>query len=451
MDLILKLTLVVALIALNGFFVAAEFAIIRVRQTRIGELVDQGNRAAGIIHTFLGRLSTYLSATQLGVTLTSLALGALTEPVIAPLLRSPLALLGVSVTSHHAAAIALLIGLILITIFQVIFGELLPKWWVIAHAEPTVLAVAWPMRVCIILGTPMIWAIESAATVIARWMHIEPGVVHMQAHSEEEILAIMAHSHQEGELRPSEIEIAENVFDFAHTQAKEIMVPRVDIIYLSTTWSTQENVNIAVDSGYTRYPLCEGDKDHIIGMIHIKDLLAISAVPNGNIRTVMRPIINIPETKPIDELLKELQKSHSHQAVILDEYGGTSGLVTLEDIIEELIGEIQDEHDKPPSFEVLDEKNDVFAFAGTLSINDVADKLEMTIDNPADYETIGGYALYELHLPARVGVVARLGDYEVTVTEVAGRRIKRLTFKKDAVDEESDDQEAESRKKVSGT
>ena len=165
----------------------------------------------------------------------------------------------------------------------------------------------------------------------------------------------MAHSHQQGELRPSEIEIAENVFDFAHTQAKEIMVPRVDMVYLSTTWPLARNVEVAVESGFTRYPLCEGDRDHVIGMIHIKDLLAIAGNPNADIRTIKRDIIGIPETKPIDELLKELQKSHTHQAIVVDEYGGTAGLVTLEDIIEELIGEIQDEHDQPPPLLPLDE------------------------------------------------------------------------------------------------
>jgi CBS domain containing-hemolysin-like protein len=192
----------------------------------------------------------------------------------------------------------------------------------------------------------------------------------------------------------------------------------------------QQNLDVARDSGYTRYPVCEGDKDHIIGMIHIKDLLGISAEPEADLRSITRPIINIPETKPIDELLKELQKSHSHQAVVLDEYGGTSGLVTLEDIIEELIGEIQDEHDKPPSFEVIDEDKDIYDFAGTISIDDVADKLEIEISNPADYETIGGYALYELHIAPRLGASAHLDGYDVGVIEVAGRRIKRLRFTK---------------------
>lgn len=428
MELILKLTFVIFLIALNGFFVAAEFAIIRARQTRITELVEQGNKEAMAVNSFLSKLDTYLSATQLGVTLASLAIGAIGASAAAALIRSLFVSLGISVTTGRAEAIAVLIGFIIITFLHVIFGELLPKWWVIAHSEPTVLAVAFPMRIAIFLGTPLIKPIEYLATIIARLIKIEPGVAHMQAHSEDEILAIMAHAHKEGELRPSEIEIAENVFDFAHTQAKEIMVPRVDIIYLSTTWTLQENLDVAVDSGYTRYPVHEGDKDHIIGMIHIKDLLAISADPEASLRTITRPIINIPETKPIDELLKELQKSHSHQAVVLDEYGGTSGLVTMEDIIEELIGEIQDEHDKPPSFEVVDEEKHIYNFAGTISIDDVADKLEIEIDNPAEYETIGGYALYELHMAPRIGATAPLDGYDVSVIEVAGRRIKRLRF-----------------------
>ncbi len=284
------------------------------------------------------------------------------------------------------------------------------------------------MKLFLFLGYPLIVILENAAKAIARPLHIEPGDAHEQAHSEEEILAIMAHSHRQGELRPSEIEIAENVFDFAHTQAKEIMVPRVDMVYLSTTWPMSRNLEVAVENGFTRYPLCEGDRDHVLGMVHIKDLLAISANPSADIRSVKREIIGIPETKPIDELLKELQKSHTHQAIVVDEYGGTAGLVTLEDIIEELIGEIQDEHDEPPPLLPLDEIGRAYSVAGTVALDEVSETLGVPIDNPADYDTIGGYALHELRLPPRHGATARLDGYDVSVAEVTGRRIRRLLF-----------------------
>lgn len=424
----LMLALTLLLVALNGFFVAAEFALIRVRQTRIAELVSEGNLPARAVQNLLGRLDTYLSATQLGVTLASLALGAIGEPAVAHILQGLFATLGIGPHSASAHVIAIGLGFVLITFFHIIFGELLPKWWVIAYTEQTALAVSRPMRLFLTLGYPLIIILESAAKAIAKPLHIQPGDGHEQAHSEEEILAIMAHSHQQGELRRSEIEIAENVFDFAHTQAKEIMVPRVDIVYLSTTWPLERNVQVSVESGFTRYPLCDGDRDHVIGMIHIKDLLALSAQPNGDIRSIKRDIIGIPETKPIDELLKELQKSHTHQAVVVDEYGGTAGLVTLEDIIEELIGEIQDEHDQPPPFLPLDETGKSYSVAGTVALDEVAETLGVPIDNPADYDTIGGYALHELRLPPRHGASARLDGFDVSVAEVTGRRIRRLLF-----------------------
>ena len=422
------LALTLLLVALNAFFVAAEFAMIRIRQTRIAELVSEGNVPARAVRDLLARLDTYLSATQLGVTLASLALGAVGEPSVAHILRGLFDTLGIAHDSASAHVIAIGLGFVLITFFHIIFGELLPKWWVIAHTERTALAVSRPMRAFLLLGYPLILILESAAKAIARPLHIQPGDGHEQAHSEEEILAIMAHSHQQGELRPSEIEIAENVFDFAHTQAKEIMVPRVDMVYLSTTWSLARNVEVSVESGFTRYPLCEGDRDHVIGMIHIKDLLAIAGKPDADIRAIKRDIIGIPETKPIDELLKELQKSHTHQAVVVDEYGGTAGLVTLEDIIEELIGEIQDEHDQPPPLVPLDETGRSYSVAGTVALDEVAETLGMPISNPDDYDTIGGYALHELRLPPRHGASARLDGFDVSVAEVTGRRIRRLLF-----------------------
>lgn len=428
MDAYLKLGLTLFLVALNAFFVAAEFAFVRIRQTRVAELVELGNARARTVRALLARLDTYLSATQLGVTLASLALGYIGEPAMSALLTPLFAKLGVSPHSRYAHLLAGGVGFVFITSLHIIFGELLPKWWVIAHTEKTALRVAGPMRLFLTVGKPLIFLLESSAKLIARRLKIEPGDEHEQAHSEDEILAIMEHSRDRGEIRPSELEIADNLFEFAHTLAKEIMVPRVDIVALSTAWTVGRNVEVAVDNGFTRYPIGDPDRDNIIGMVHIKDLLAIAGDPQAEIRSVMRPIGVIPETKPIDELLKELQKSHSHQALVLDEYGGTAGLVTLEDIIEELIGEIQDEHDKPPPLQQLDAEGRKFSVAGTVAIEDVSETLNLPIENPDEYDTIGGYALHELHLTPRMGATARLDGYDVSVAEVVGRRIRRLLF-----------------------
>jgi len=418
------------LVAINSFFVAAEFALVRVRQTRILELAEGGNRRAKSVHSLLSRLDTYLSATQLGVTLASLALGYIGEPAMSAVLTDSLHHLGIVTTGRYIAGISVAVGFVLITSLHIIFGELLPKWWVIAHTEETALAVAAPMRLFLSLGKPLIMMLESAAKLIARRLKIEPTDEHEQAHSEDEILAIMEHSRSKGALRASEIEIADNLFEFAHTQAKEIMVPRVDMLCLNTQWSIGRNVEVAIENGFTRYPLAEGDRDHIIGMVHIKDLLAIAGSPEADLHSIKREMIAIPETKPIDDLLKELQKSHVHQAVVVDEYGGTAGMVTLEDIIEELIGEIQDEHDKPLPLEQLDESGSRYSVAGTVALDEVAETLGFVIDNPSDYDTIGGYALHGLRLPPRNGASARLEGYDVAVSNATGRRIRRLLFTK---------------------
>ena len=431
----LQLGLTLLLVALTGFFVAAEYAMIRVRRTRIDELAEQGSAPARIVQKNLQSLDTFLSATQLGVTIATLGLSLVGEPIMERLLHPILASFnhgpGSAGTIH---TISFAIGFVIITFFEVVFGELLPKWTVIEHAEKAAFFVAYPMNFFVRVFYPIVWILEKSAGGVAKLCGLHPDDVgaHEQAHSEDEILAIMTHSQSQGELRPSELEIADRLFEFAHTQAKEIMVPRVDMICLSTTWTIGKNVEVAIENGFTRYPLCEGDRDHIRGMIHIKDLLAIAGNPNADIMTVNREILAIPETKQIDDLLKELQKSHSHQAVVVDEYGGTSGLVTLEDIIEELIGEIQDEHDEPPPLERLDEEGSKFSIAGTVALDDVAETLGVPIHNPEDYDTIGGYVLHQLRLPARAGASARLDGFDVAVSDATGRRIRRLLFTRHA-------------------
>jgi len=432
MEPYLQLGLTFLLVALTGFFVAAEYALIRVRRTRMDELAEQGHAAAKIVRANLQNLDTYLSATQLGVTIATLCLSLVGEPIMERLITAALHPFPLHLAEVPLKTLALILGLVVITFVEVVFGELLPKWTVIEHPERAAFFVAYPMGFFVRLFYPLVWLLEKTAQAVAKLvgLHPEEAGAKEQAHSEDEILAIMTHSHNQGELRPSEVEIADRLFEFAHTQAREIMVPRVDMIALNTAETMSDNLQVAIDNGFTRYPLCEGDRDHVIGMVHIKDLLAIAANPNAEIRSIQRPILAIPETKPIDELLKELQKSHSHQAVVVDEYGGTAGMVTLEDIIEELIGEIQDEHDEPPPLEILDAAGGKYSIAGTVALEEVAETLGVPIDNPDEYDTIGGYALHQLRLAPRHGATARLDGYDVSVSEVSGRRIRRLLFTK---------------------
>jgi len=428
----LQLALSFLLVAATGFFVVSEYAIIRIRRTRIDELAEQGSAPAKAVQSNLSRLDTYLSATQLGVTMSTLGLSLVGEPVVQAGLVSLLRLVHVHIAQGVLITLSVVLGFFIITFFEVIFGELLPKWYVIENTERAALISAYPMDFFVRIFYPAIWLLEATASAFARLLKLHPESAGSseQAHSEDEILAIMTHSQQQGHLKASELEIADKLFEFAHTQARQIMVPRVDLVCLYTNWPLEKNVETAIENGYTRYPLCDADRDHVIGMVHIKDLLAISSTRNGDIRSIRRDMLAIPEVKPIDDLLKELQKSHAHQAVVLDEYGGTAGLVTLEDIIEELIGEIQDEHDEPPPLQELDEAGMKFSVAGTVALEEVAEKLGVPIDNPEEYETIGGYALHQLHLAPRAGATASLDGFDVSVSDATGRRIRRLLFSK---------------------
>jgi CBS domain containing-hemolysin-like protein len=417
----------IALVALNGFFVAAEFAMIRVRRTRVEELADQGHAASKTVLRILANLDTFLAATQLGITMANLCLGWIGEPVMQKVLQPLFDDLHI-VSRPAAVTISVIVGFALITIVEVVFGELLPKWSVIENPEKSANFVAYPMVGFYRVFFPVILFLKWFAGIFARLIGIDPAAVGSTetAHSEEEIIAIVEHAEQSGTIGQSEAEIVDNVFEFAHTLVKEIMVPRVDIVALETDWPVSQAIEVAGASGYTRFPLCVEDRDHVIGMVHIKDLVGLAAQPGADIQSILRPIPAVPETKRIDRLLRELQRSRSHMAVVLDEYGGTAGLVTLEDIVEELVGEIQDEYDRPAPVEHLVDGR--IAIAGAEPIDTAIEELGLTFDNAEDFQTLGGYARHVLGLAPTPGARTRIGNYTVTVAEAQGQRISRLIF-----------------------
>lgn len=429
MNIIGSLAISVLLIFVTAFFVAAEFAIIRVRKTKINELADQGVAGAAMVRRLLDRLDVYLSGTQLGVTMASLGLGRVGEPVMEHFLVPLFRALHLHLGRVGAETLSFILGLAFITFFAVVFGELLPKWTVIQHSERVACLIAYPMNAYIRVFYPFIWVLEKGAGTFARAFGVNPSKVgtHESAHSEDEIMAIVEAAERSGTIRSSEAQIVDNVFEFAHTQARNIMVPRVNMVALSTKKSVSENVAIAVAYGFTRFPLVEGDADHVIGMIHIKDLLSIASDPSADILSIKREMLIVPETKPIDELLRELQKSHSHQALVMDEYGGTAGLVTLEDILEELVGEIQDEYDRPSLIEQI--SDDEFLVSPTVPLRDLSDQIGLEIKQDTDYESIGGYTMYDMHLPPELGATVQLDGFDVTVAEMtSNHRVRRLKF-----------------------
>ncbi len=422
-----SLLVAVLLIAVTAFFVAAEYAIIRVRRTRVAELVEQKAPGALAIQKSLDRLDLYLSGTQLGVTMASLGLGWVGEPAMAKLLFPIFHLIPIP-SEQVKDTVATVFGFAVVTFVTVIFGELLPKWAAIQHTEKAAGRLAVPMLIFIRLFYPLIWALEGGASLFAKALGLNPGAVgsHDTAHSEDEIMAIVEAAERSGTIGQSEAQIVDNVFEFAHTQAKKIMVPRVNMVLLSTTYTVGRNVEIAIENGFTRYPLSEGDADHIVGMIHIKDLLAIAGDPHADIRDICRDLPRVPQTKPIDEMLRELQKTHGHQAIVMDEYGGTAGLVTLEDILEELVGEIQDEYDRPAPIEQVSENE--YLIVSSVPISDIQEEFGVEFPEEPDFETIGGYALHKLNLTHDTVRSVPLDGYDISVAESQGNRIRRLRF-----------------------
>ncbi|MBI3939259.1 MAG: HlyC/CorC family transporter [Acidobacteria bacterium] len=427
MDNVDSLVLVVVsllLVLINGFFVAAEFAIVKTRGTRLDELISQGRSSAGTAKKLHAEMDRALSGTQLGITLASLGLGWLGEPAFAHLIEGVLQVGPWSTVVAHTISIA--VAFLFITLLHLVFGELVPKTLAIRHSERTLLRLARPMRWFYQAAYPMIWFLDLAATVTLRVFGTKPAGERERGHSEEELRLILAHSSRSGLISREEQRLVESVFDLADRSARQVMVPRTDIIFLRVDRPFEENLRIARDSEHTRYPLCEGDIDHVIGIINVKDLLFRS--DGVDLRAIRREILFAPEMKSVKELLREFQKTHLHMALVVDEYGSTAGLVTLEDIVEELIGEIQDEFDlESPKFQKIDEKS--FRLAGNLMLEELSERLSVEIQDQEN-DTIAGHVMALLGRPARVGDTVRIGSYRLRVARTKRFRITELLLER---------------------
>jgi CBS domain containing-hemolysin-like protein len=420
----LLIAVAIALVLVNAFFVAAEFAMVRVRATRMAPLAEQGNWRARAVVAAQGRLDAFLSATQLGITLTSLGLGWIGEPAFAHLLSGVFAALGVaSPRVIHNTSVA--VAFALITLLHIVIGELAPKSYAIRATDRVALWVALPMRVFQLVFRPALWLLDKASEGTLRLLGVRSDTSEL-AHSEEELRMLLAESHRVGELSETKRELLENVIDYTERTARHIMVPRADIAYLSLARDLDENLAVVTQAAATRFPLCSSDIDHVIGMIHVKDLFNRRAElrSSDDLQKVRREILFVPETRPLDALQKDFQQRRTHMAIVVDEYGGTSGLVTLEDVIEEIVGEIQDEFDRETPR--VEETPAGLVFDGLTVVDDVADRLGVKLETTADVSTLGGF------ITAQMGRIPRQGDriavegYDLSVIEVRGRRVTRV-------------------------
>ncbi|WP_229750077.1 hemolysin family protein [Paenibacillus nasutitermitis] len=420
--------LILLLVFLNGFFVAAEFAMVKVRSTRIDTLVQDGNRRARFASMLTNNLDAYLSACQLGITLASLGLGWLGEPALKHFIEPILLKLGSNDTVISTVSFA--IAFSIITFLHIVLGELAPKTIAIRKSEEVTMWTAAPLILFRKIMFPFIWFLNGTANWMLTKIGIEPASEHTSAHTEEEIRILMKESHKSGLIDNTELALVDNIFDFAETNAREIMIPRTEMVCLYANLSFDENQAIALKEMHTRYPVCDGDKDNIIGFVHIKDMLKVTTAPGiSDLRQITRPMTTVPESMQISTLLKLMQKKKTQISILIDEYGGTSGLVTLEDIMEEIVGEIQDEFDEErPDVERKDEFS--HSINGMMLIEEVNSYFGIDIESD-DYDTIGGWMYAQIEIPpSRDQMVIHPDGYEFVIEETDHLRISRILIRK---------------------
>ena len=416
------LLLALLFIIANGFFVAAEFSIIKVRPTQLAEMAAEGSARARMTRRIIKKLDSYLSATQLGVTLASLALGWVGEPAFAQLVQPRLAFLGVY-SNALAHTIAAIVAFIVISSLHIIFGELGPKYIAIDRTLGTALWSAHLLRAFYLLMFPIIWALNRASNAVLRLIGIKPASGAEMVHSQDELRLILAHSEKAGILSEENREIIEGVFQFSKRTARQIMVPRTDVSVLSTLKSIEENLEIIRTTRHTRYPLCDGTLDQTIGLIHVKDLfLAQLRGPGRTMLELKRDVLFVPENSTVEALLSQFIEHKTHMAIVLDEYGGASGIVSLENITEELFGQIQDEFDRErPEIEPLG--NGRYRVRGDYLIEDLADRLKVDVGEPAE-ETIGGFVAARIGHEVVPGDRTQLGDLAIEVLDAERFRVR---------------------------
>jgi magnesium and cobalt exporter, CNNM family len=418
MSVVLELVAVVLLILLNAFFVAGEYSLVTVRRTRMQELADEGSRTARSVLTITSDPPHFIAAMQLGVTLTSLGIGALGEAVLTNIFDEWL-----------ATVLAVLLAFLVITFLHVVVGELVPKGVALSYSERVALGVSAPVRLFFFVFKPLIWILQRSSELAQRAIGIDPKAMEGEAHSEAELKMLLEVSTEHGEIELDEREMLYKVFDFAEKEVADVMVPRPDVTALSVDLGLDEAMAAMLESPYTRYPVYRGTLDDIVGIVHVRDLVASlhnGAAPaaDASLAALVRPAYVVPENKDLGALLAEFRKANQHMAVVVDEYGATAGIVTLEDLLEEIVGDIEDEFDLPDeSVERVDERR--VRISGSFTIDDFNEEFGTHIDSE-DFHTVAGYVFGHLGRAAEAGDEVRDDGLHFTVLETSGSRILRL-------------------------
>lgn len=398
MIIVLNIVLVIFFVLMNAFFVVAEFALVKVRKTRIEILAAGGSMGAKYAHQVVSDLNAYLSACQLGITLASLALGWIGEPAVSKVITPLLHPFGLPEGVIHT--IAVVVGFFVITTLHIVVGELIPKSLAIINAERFATATAMPLVFFYRATYPVMWLFNRTTNLLLKLMGYSMVEDHEAAHTDEEIKILVEESYKHGLIEKSEYTYVDNIFEFTDKNVKDIMIPRTDMVCVFKDDSLETILETAMRERYTRYPVCEGDKDNVVGFIHIRDLYEQKI--RSDIQTIdgiMRSLISIPESMPINDLLKRFQKGNENIAVVIDEYGGTAGIVTVEDILEEIVGSLKDEYDEEdPEIEIID--GNTFLVQGMVHLDRIKDLTGAAL--PAEeYDTLSGFLIGQLgRIPA---------------------------------------------------
>lgn len=427
MIIIINVIIVILLVFMNGFFVATEFAMVKVRKSRIETLALEGNRNAKNTLKVVRDLNSYLSACQLGITLASLGLGWVGEPAFSEMLEPVFNLLNLPESTIHS--ISFILAFSLITGLHIVLGELAPKSLAIINAESIAMYTALPLIAFYKVTYPVMWCFNQSTNLVLKIFGISQVDEHEAAHTDEEIKLLVEDSYKHGLIDQTELAFVDNIFDFSEKTVREIMIPRTDMACIFIEDSFDEIIEFVLEEQLTRYPVCRDSKDNVIGFIHIKDLYRLKFEGSENLEGIIREIKFVPESLSIGELFKTFKKEKAQMAIIIDEFGGTAGLVTTEDILEEIVGEIQDEFDDDTEEEIRKTENGSYVVDGKVLIGNVNELLDTDIEDE-NIDTIGGWIYFQLKSYPKVKEKVTYKEYEFIILKCDRKRISRVLIKK---------------------
>lgn len=436
------LVAVLVLVALNGFFVAAEFALVSVRRSRIEQLVSEGNGGAKAVQRSILHLNNVIASTQVGITLASLALGWVGEPAVADYVRPALALVlpgGAAGALSHT--IGIIVSFILITTFHIVMGELVPKTISLQKTEGVAMFVARPLEIFRQVFRPFIWVINGLGSFVIRLLGFQVLGENAKVHSVDELEILVTESREAGYLGKDEEVLLHRVFDFGDKTARQVMLPRTEVVGVPDNAKLDMVLKLAANERYTRFPVYHESLDKITGVIHVKDLFGLmsqgflpeTAQQTFQLSAVMRPVLTVPETVHVADLLTQMRLRQVHMAILIDEYGGTAGIVTLEDILEEIIGDVRDEFDTKEGGvqnDVEVRPDGTTLVSGLFLLEDAMERFNLAVaeEELDEYDTLGGYIQGQLGRVPQIGDAVNLGNYRLQVEEMDGLRVDRISF-----------------------